>query len=392
MELVPEAPERLRRMIRLLLVFVAMASSSAAQTWPPRLGDEGGVLYEYPAPIAGWFGRTLRPGSSGILRPDAAAVRRLSEHAGIAIDDLVYESRSAHIAAVRPARDGEESDGFRYAVFASAQPAESGVRLHRTWFRFRSPDDARGLAVVMPGMLGTPHEFIDRFERALLANGWAVLRMLVPPSRSTEYLRTTIDTSNPDNALRLLAAELDQRSAECAFAVEAGLAWAASIEPSLSGRPRVIVGMSGTGMMLPAVLARCEGGFDAGIIIASGANAFKILRETSYADLLDSVRVTWEPAVPTDERLAELDRMYLEYASLDAFHLAPGVAGVPMLLIHGSADTAVPAVSGDLLWERLGMPERWTTPVGHELLFVRTLLQLQKMADWLRAQTEEAKP
>lgn len=379
-------------MIRLLLLVLAVASTSAAQTWPDRLGDDGGVLYEYPAPIAGWFGRTLRPGSSGILRPDAAAIVELAKRSGLTIDDIAYESRSAHIVAVRQSREGEQPDGFRYAVFASAQPTDDGARLHRTWFRFKAPNQARGLAVVMPGMLGTPHEFIDRFERGLFANGWAVLRMLVPPSRATEYLRATVDTSQPDAALRSLAAELDQRSAECAFAVEAGIAWVESIDAAFADRPRAVIGMSGTGMMLPAVLARNEGDFAAAIIIASGANAFKILRETSYADLLDSVRVDWRPSLPTHARLAELDAIYLEHASLDAFSLAPMIADVPMLLIHGSSDKAVPAATGDLLWERLGRPERWTTPVGHELLFVRTLLQLQKIVDWLDAQSQGAAP
>lgn len=376
-----------------MVVLVCVASAASGQAWPDRLGSSPGVLHEYAGPAAGWYGRTIYRDSTGRVRDDADAVSRLCESIGIDPAALSYEQRSAHIAAVRPPRNGEPGDGFRYAVFASAQPAGSdGARLHRTWFRFRSPDGARGLAVVMPGMLGTPHQFVDRFEQALLGEGWAVLRMLVPPSRSTEHLPALIDIREPEPSIRLLAAELDQRTAECAYAVEAGCEWAESAEPKLVELPRVLIGMSGTGMMASAVLARETSAFDASVIIGSGANAFAILRESSYAEMLDSVSVTWEPAAPGSERLDDLDAMYLRAASLDAYTLAPAVSGVPTLLVHGSADRAVPARTGDLLWERLGRPERWTTPVGHELLFVRTLLQIPEIIRWLNAHTGEDAP
>ncbi len=378
-------------MIRCLLLLIVFASPAVAQTWPQRLADPPGLLHEYDHPIADWFGITISQRTTGWIRDDVAAVTTLAASRGIETDTLEYEQRSAHIAAVREPRDGEEPDGFRYSVFVSVEPRAEGVaRLHRTWFRFRSPDEPRGLAVLMPGMLGTPHQFIDRFERALLAEGWGVLRMLVPPSRSTEHLPVPIDPGAAEEPIRTIAVELDQRTAECAYAVEAGLAWAEAIEPELVGAPRTIVGMSGTGMMLPAVLARNEDAFRAAVVIGSGANAFKILRESDYADLLDAVRVTWTDGEPSDEELAKLDELYLRFAALDAHTLAPMVGKVPVLVIHGSADRAVPAEAGDLLWERLGKPERWATPVGHELLFVRTLLQIPQVIAWLNDRTAEA--
>ncbi|MEO0629995.1 MAG: prolyl oligopeptidase family serine peptidase, partial [Planctomycetota bacterium] len=384
MELVPEAPEGLRRVIRFAVAFVLISLPALAEPWPVRLGERRGVLHEYAQPIAGWFGRTVMSRDTGNVFDDPQAVAALLEQAGISADDLRFEQRSAHIVGVRGPRDGEQSDGFRYAVFASAQPLDDGsARLHRTWFRFRSTDQSKGLAVVMPGMLGTPYQFVDVLESALLADGWAVLRMLVPPSRSTERLEVQIDIDAPNSSVAALAAELDERSAECAFAVDAGVSWVHKQLPSLDRKPIVVIGMSGTGMMLPAVLVGNPDVFDAAVVIGSGANAFRILRETSYVDMLDAVRVSWEPRKPSSTELDALDELYLGYASLDAARLAPTIKDTPMLLIHGSSDRAVPAETGDLLWEKLERPERWTTPVGHELLFVRTLLRVPRLVDWL---------
>ncbi len=380
-------------MIRILPLLLALAMPALGQAWPERVGEPKALLHEFDMPVADWFGITLSDRMGGEVFVNRDAFDAFAESRAIDAESLRFEARSAHIAGVRQPRDGERADGFRYAVTHSAAPGDDGeLRLHRTWFRYRSPAEPRGTAVLMPGMLGTPHQFIDAFENALHAGGWAVVRMLVPPSRATEHLPLAIDLTEPEAPIAQLAAELDDRTAECAYAVEAALAWTDSLNTELAGAPRVLIGMSGTGMMLPAVLAWNEGAFGAAVVIGSGANAFRILRETGYADLLDAVRVTWAPAAPTRDRLAELDAVYLERAELDAYALAPSVNGIPVLLIHGSADRAVPAETGDLLWERLGQPERWTSPVGHELLFLRTLLQIPTIVEWLTERTAEAGP
>ena len=239
----------------------------------------------------------------------------------------------------------------------------------------------------MPGMLGTPGQFLDRFETTLHREGWAVIRMLVPPSRTTEHRSIVIDPDDADTTLREVAAELDERTAECAYAVEAALGWARSIEPAIGDLPAALIGMSGTGMMLPAVLARNEHAFGAAVAIGTGANAFRILRESSYGEVLDSIRVSWQPEEPDGDTINAIDELYLDHARLDAFALAPLVADTPTLVIMGAGDHAVPTQTGELLWRRLGEPERWLLPVGHELLFGLATLRMNEIVDWLGAQT-----
>ena len=55
-------------------------------------------------------------------------------------------------------------------------------------------------------------------------------------------------------------------------------------------------------------------------------------------------------------------------------------------------DTAVPADTGELLWERLGKGERWVMPVGHELVFAALPVRMVAILDWLEEKTAEPAP
>mgnify|MGYP005725101679 CR=1 FL=1 len=61
-------------------------------------------------------------------------------------------------------------------------------------------------------------------------------------------------------------------------------------------------------------------------------------------------------------------------------------------MVHGSTDTAVPADTGELLWERLGKGERWVMPVGHELVFAALPVRMVAILDWLEEKTAEPAP
>ncbi|MEO1582956.1 MAG: hypothetical protein AAFR96_00085 [Planctomycetota bacterium] len=366
-----------------------MSAFAAAEPWPERLGTESGergVIYEYLA-ASSWFGRTLQAGADGSVSADADAIEMLAASLGVTPGSLTYESHSAHVVSVVPAKPGDAGDGYRYRVFASAEPCG---RLHRTWFRVsHGIGDAAGIAVLMPGMLGTPHRYVEALERSLHVRGWTVARMLVPPSRSTERYSVAINPAGDPSSIASLAAELDTRTAECAFAVDAMVSALERSNPDIVGTRRVVIGISGTGMMLPAVLALRPERFDAAAVIGGGANAFAILRDSSYARMLDSVRVTWLGDPPDATQTRALDRAYLDAAKLDAAVISTPRMGDRVLLVHASRDRAVPASSGDLLWSALGQPERWSTSVGHELLFVRAMLQIPELLDWLESAADQ---
>jgi fermentation-respiration switch protein FrsA (DUF1100 family) len=91
-----------------------------------------------------------------------------------------------------------------------------------------------------------------------------------------------------------------------------------------------------------------------------------------------------------DER--RVDAAYLAAAPLDGYHTAKVLRDKPVLMLHGALDRAVPAVLGDLLWERLGRPERESMQVGHEMLFLSVAEKLTEISAWLTAASEGRKP
>ena len=62
---------------------------------------------------------------------------------------------------------------------------------------------------------------------------------------------------------------------------------------------------------------------------------------------------------------------------------APAMAAMPVLLIHAREDREVPADTGDLLYERLGRPERWEYDGGHSWVFLILPRLKGEIARWL---------
>lgn len=380
---------------RALAIIVALVSGSAhaqAETarWPTRVEVAGSraMVFAYSGVYDRWRAGTVVEGWEPTLPGDRERAERFREASGLS-GPLRYESIGAYVIDPTPSQG--EGDGSRYAVVWSARGSQHGADITRTWFRASDPgNDPRGLAVLMPGMLGTPEPFVDRAERALLLDGWAVLRMLAPPSRVTERYTASIDLDRDGfPGLDELTLELDQRAAETAYAVDAMLRHAASTAPGL---PRIIIGMSGTAVLLPAVVAASPGTFSAAVLIAGGADSLRIARESTYAGLIDAVRFEFTPPDPNAADLDALSEAYLARSSLDAHETADALSGIPVLMIHGTQDRAVPAAAGDLLWERLGKPERWSMGVGHELLFLRATLRLGEMIEWIDAAVQPDGP
>jgi hypothetical protein len=56
---------------------------------------------------------------------------------------------------------------------------------------------------------------------------------------------------------------------------------------------------------------------------------------------------------------------------------------MPVLLIDAAGDTAVPSALATRLWELAGRPERWTSPGGHEWLFMFLPSRFERLLEWL---------
>jgi predicted esterase len=275
------------------------------------------------------------------------------------------------------------------------EPDSPGLlQIRRTWFGVYdslNSDGARGVALVMPGLFNTPEPIIEYVVKALQERGWVVLRMMAQPSRFTERVEFAINPDRLDDSARRLAGEMQDRVAECAFAAQAAFGHLLSRRPELGRLPRIALGMSGGAMTLPTVVAREPEKYAGAVLIAGGADLYAITSESNYRAMIGSLTYKWLRP-PTEAEKDQLDRLYLEHATLDSYHTAAALRGKPVLMIHGTHDGAVPARLGDLLWERLGRPERWSEEAGHEEVFMRLPQKTGRILEWLDQKVPAPKP
>jgi len=266
------------------------------------------------------------------------------------------------------------------------QPAP--VRIERTWFAFYDPSPSatpttpRPLVLFIPGVFGTPEPICNTLIARLRKEGYPVLRMLAHPSRFTQSELYAIDPENIDETVRLAAAEISLRAAECAQSSRDALAYVESRRPALAGTSVIGIGFSGGAMVMPTVLALQPERFSAAVMVGGGADWWLIQSRSNYAGWIDALRVAWTNP-PTEAQERQADAAYLNAAPLDAYHTAAVLKNSRTLIIQGDADLAVPSNLGDLLWERAGRPERWLDHSSHESLFLGLPLQFDRLMQWL---------
>jgi len=360
--------------------------------WPSRLGTANGIIVGDTRPITNW--RAARVPNGEQLTPyeiEAQQYEEFAEKSGTNLSPS-FEIGGGFIV-IPYIKDGKPADGKQHFNFISAERDQNTgqAKVQRTWFTYDEPDDAEpiGLAILMTGIFATPRDVTDRAERGLLQRGWAVLRMLSPPSRMTEHIQYTIDSCDPELVVEVIAADLDNRAAEVAYSVHAATEHVLDQSQELASLPRVIIGMSGTAISLPTIVAYEPDVYDAAVFIGGGANSFRIAEQSSYIDMIDSIRTKYIPCEQEANNDISEEELYLDFSNLDGVHTAKAMAGIPTLMIHGTRDTAVPADTGDLLWELLDKPDRWTMPVGHELLFGAIPFRMVAILDWLEANTDQ---
>lgn len=335
-----------------------------------KVGVGGGVMYAEPG--KGGFGFVRWPRQEGEPMDDPAPAAAMMFVSG-------QKQREAMALAIEPATGEGDAAGLPMRMVLDR------VVLERTWFSLYDPRSgpARGIAVMMPGLFGTPEAVFDQMVRHLQARGWVVLRMMAQPSRYTEALDVQVDPEDVEKAAAVCAEVFGQRVAECAYAVEAALAWAREKRPEIAGKPAVILGGSGGAMSLPTVVARMPQTFDAAVLIAGGSDFATIAVTSNYVEWVDSVRISFGGGRPTPAQLEAFGEAYLSRSPLDSYHTASALEGTPVLMLHASRDRAVPAAQGEQLWERLGKPERRVYTMGHETIFISLPLRYGSIMDWL---------
>ena len=276
-----------------------------------------------------------------------------------------------------------------------SSPAEDDqdfVLLQRTWFTYRDPKekdaDPIGTIVILPGMFGTPDMIVDAVENYWHHQGYAILRMRSQPSRFSEHTEFRIAPGIAVTIANDVARMNDDRVAEGAYATKAAIDYVNAQRSELADKPTVLIGMSGGAMMLPTVYAYAPQSYDAAVIIAGGANFLEIALDSNYKEWIDAITFDFDPDPNKAGKIEGRNREnlmsdYLKFSKLDAYYTATEMSDIPVLVLHASLDKAVPARTGELLYKQLGQPERWSYPLGHELIFAGLPTQVARIDRWL---------
>lgn len=259
---------------------------------------------------------------------------------------------------------------------------DQGIVINRTWWVRYDPaaEPSRGVVVLLPGMLSTPEPIIEGLVLGLRAERWTVLRMLAHPSRYTEDTFVQIDEGREP---RVIAAEFASLASDRIMSMVTSVSAALEAHRERPGQ-RVLVAMSGGTLSTPAILSELDGVFSAAVLIGAGADVLTMSETSTYAGFLGGLRLAWDASINPDVLMPELVAAYRAIDSLDPYHTAPRAGAARLLMIQGASDKAVPSTLGDLLWERLGRPERWLADAGHEVLFFGYLpLRSRDLLRWL---------
>jgi len=387
-----------------------------SKAWPARvpLGKEGVLTVAIERPRVSWgfshlvFDLVAREAD----KEEASAVLSAAgiEFTSDVIEQAVaFEAGGSFVARfTENARKGmaKRTLGSDHFVVATLTPASVNAKvpsIERTGFALYSPitpkgstpRPARGVALVMPGIFGTPEGTLESLVASLRRDGWHVLRMLAQPSRFTQAVSWTINPAASDAEIdalgREIASTLTNRAAECAYAVEGAFRHVNMIHPELAELPRIAIGFSGGAISLPTVVAREPSKYKAAVLVGGACQYWLINAHSTYADMIRAIHVEWttQPTVDQKRRVAEA---YLSHAPLDAFHTAAALHGTPTLVIQANADSAVASVLGDVLWERLGKPDRWIRPGEHLPLFISLIKDLPAINDWINAKVPAPTP
>ncbi len=381
------------------------------ERWPTRWGDHAdarGIIVEMDPAKRLRAVHYSRHHQGRTMPADYDDASKLAQAMGIeSAFNFKVEGPGAFIFSENTVSDEPVDDApdlaFRYISAQVTRPDDAfidadkdHVELERTWFTYRDPKldrEVQGTVVLIPGMFGTPEIVVDGAERYFVSKGYGVLRMLSHPSRYTQHLMLQYLDGKGDEIASRAAHAADQRVAECAYATDAALDHVFAQREDMRERPVVLMGMSGGAMALPSVYAYAPERYDAAVLIAGGANFLRIMIESNYKSWIDAILVDFDPSSeylgkPEPGVVDTLASLYLEHAKLDAYHSAPLLLEhkLPTLVLHAKNDQAVPASSGDLLYERLGKPERWAYPFGHEVIFATLPTQIPKIETWVREQ------
>lgn len=231
-------------------------------------------------------------------------------------------------------------------------------------------------------------QVVENFRK----KGWNVLVGLPPDSLyRTKIPAPTSEEGTLQNAAELIAEDMDRHYLEQARTTRLALDYLARTRPDWLTGKRVLMGTSAGTFGLPAE-ALMNPGWDALIFVSGGTNLLSLYESGSagvFADSLDWISDARKnppkqvSRIFTDEEYHEI---YRRAAALTKYHagaLAPLIRDQRLLIIAGTIDRIVPEAQALGLYEALGRPERWTAPLGHHLIALQLILEVDRIDRWI---------
>jgi hypothetical protein len=181
-----------------------------------------------------------------------------------------------------------------------------------------------------------------------------------------------------------LTRRIDRALVQNAQAARAVLETARRVHPSLRGAPVVVMGFSAGALSTPTVAAMLGPDVSEVIIIGGAANLLAVSQRSRVSH--GGVRLTCDGKPPGAQLVAKLEEQYLARSGYDGYHAAPLLATRPVLVVDAGMDTWVPSDLGEILYQRLGQPDRLHMALGgHEMLFYFLPKRAAWIADWIDA-------
>lgn len=257
-----------------------------------------------------------------------------------------------------------------------------------------SPEVADRILALEAERLELSNEVPKRADREPLALLLKRLEASPAYQRQRAIDREIADIANPslsvctkeqvEAAAAQLAARIDEVLADHARAARAVLEQTRRELPSVDGLPLVVMGFSAGALSAPTIAAAV--GADAVVLIGGASNAVGVALESELTQ--GGIRVSCGGKPPSREVVGALSEAYLRYSRYDAYHTAPLLEGVPVLVVDAGWDTWVPSRFGEQLYQRLGRPERLHMRLGgHGMLFYFLPGQAKWIEQWMMRAT-----
>lgn len=239
----------------------------------------------------------------------------------------------------------------------------------------------------------------EKIVTAFRRRGWHVVVAQPPDSlfRTRLPVRSSTDGTIA-GAADLVARDMDRHYLEQAHTTRVALHYLSRTRPSWLKGPRVLMGTSaGTFAMPVEVLMNPT--WDALVFVSGGTNLLSLYESESTGLFRDTLRWIGQfrkkppHGVSSIFSNAEYHDIYRRAADLTRFHggaLAPRIRHYPTLMIAGTIDHIIPEDQALGLHRALGSPERWTTPLGHHLIAIRVIFEVDRIDRWLDTSISKA--